>query len=109
MSRSFDELVARADRAAQRALGGEIVTYTPTVGPPVTPTGMFDENFVLAKGEAEAGVAVSGTAVFLRLADLPSDPRVDKTSTLTIRGVVYKHVSRHPDDQGGIVLFLRKA
>lgn len=105
---TFAELVAGADRAAQAALGGETVTYAPTVGATVPVTGIFDEQYVLSKGTAEAGVEVLGPAVFLRLEDLPADPRdEDEEPTLTIRGDVYRVVERRPDGMGGIVLALR--
>lgn len=108
---SFSALVAAADRAAQSALGGETVTYTPTVGAPppaaVQVTGIFDEQYVLAKGSAEAAVETLGPAVFLRLEDLPTDPRDDEP-TLTIRGVVYRVRERPTDGMGGIVLGLRR-
>lgn len=105
---SFSALVAAADRAAQAALGGETVTYAPEVGDPVEVTGIFDENYVLAKGSAEAGVEALGPAVFFRLEDLPVDPEDDEP-TLTIRSVSYSVVERRPDGMGGIVLALRRA
>ncbi len=104
---SFHELVAQADRAAQARLGGELVTYKPQSGPAVEVTGMFDEQYVLAKGTAEAGVETLGLAVFLRLEDLPTHPKDDKP-TLTIRGVDYRVTERRPDGIGGIVLALRR-
>lgn len=69
--------------------------------------GIFDEQYVLAKGDAEAGVEARGPAVFFRLADLPDDPE-DDDPTLTIRGVDYRVVERRPDGMGGVVLALRK-
>lgn len=106
---SFDELVADADRAVQAALGGETITYAPLVGAPADVVGMFDENYVLVKGDAEAGVETIGPAVFVRLEDLPEDPRdADADPTLTIRGVAYRATERRPDGVGGIVLALRR-
>ncbi len=109
---SFSALVAAADRAAQAALGGETVTYTPTVGAPppaaVQVTGIFDEQYVLAKGSAEAGVEALGPAVFLRLEDLPTDPEDDEPA-ITIRSVDYRVIERRPDGIGGIVLALRRS
>ncbi|MGN6105197.1 MAG: head-tail joining protein [Kofleriaceae bacterium] len=104
---SFDELVAETDRAALSDLGGETVTYTPEVGSPVPVTGMFDEQYVLAKGTAEAGVEATGPAVFLRLEDLPVHPDDDEP-TLTIKSVDYRVIERRPDGMGGIVLALRR-
>lgn len=109
---SFSDLVAAADRAAQAALGGEAVTYTPTVGAPppaaVQVTGIFDEKYVLAVGSADTGVETIGPAVFLRLEDLPVDPEDDEP-TLTIRGVDYRVHARPRDGMGGIVLALRRS
>lgn len=105
---TFAELVAGVDRTCQEQLGGEVVTYAPAeVGPPVPVTGIFDLQYVLAKGTAEAGVEVLGPAVFFRLEDLPVDPEDDEP-TLTIRGLDYRVIERRPDDMGGIVLALRR-
>lgn len=103
---SFDELVRRADRAVQRVLGSVVVTYAPLVGAPVPVTGMFDEQYVLAKGDAHAGVEALGPAVFFRLEDLPVDPENDEP-TLTIGGLHYRVIERKPAGMGGIVLVLR--
>lgn len=104
---SFADLVAAADRAAQSALGGESVIYRPSVEAAVEVTGIFDEQYVLAKGTAEAGVESVGPAVFFRLEDLPVDPDEDEP-TLEIRGVEYRVIERRPDGVGGIVLGLRR-
>jgi hypothetical protein len=105
---AFAELVAGVDRAAQDHLGGEVVTYTPQVGAPVPVTGIFSEEYILAKGTAEAGVETLGPSVFFRLEDLPEDPQdEDIEPTLTIRGDVYRVTERRPDGMGGIVLALR--
>lgn len=104
---SFAALIAQVDRAAQSALGGEFVTYASTVGPPVPVIGIFDEEFVLANGDAQAGVEASGPAVFFRLEDLPMDPEDDEP-TLTIRGVNYRVIERRADGLGGIVLAVRR-
>lgn len=106
---TFTDLVARVDRAAQTMLGGELVTYAPAVGAPVQVTGIFDANYVLAKGSiGNAGVEATSPAVFLRLEDLPVDPE-DDDPVLTIRSLDYKVHERLPDDMGGIVLALRRA
>ena len=104
---SFEDLVAAADRAAQAALGGETVTYAPEVGDPVPVTGIFDENYVLAKSSGEAGVVTLGPAVSLLLADLPIDPKDDEP-TLTIRGVEYRVSNEVARSMGNIVLALRR-
>lgn len=104
---TFGDLVEQTDRVVQSALGGEVVTYTPESGPPYPITGVFDEQYVLAKGDALAGVEAVGPAIFFRVEDLPSDPEEDDP-VLTIRGVDYRVVERRPDGIGGIVLPLRR-
>lgn len=104
---SFADLIGRADRAAQSALGGEPVMYQPDGEQAVEVTGIFDEQYVLAKGSADAGVEALSPAVFLRLEDLPTNPEDDEP-TLTIRGVIYRVTERRPDGLGGIVLALRR-
>jgi hypothetical protein len=103
---TFADLVADIDRAAQAELGGEPVIYRPAVGDEVQPIGIFDAQYVLAQGDAEAGVEAAGPAVFLRLSDLPVDPELDEP-TLTIDGIGYRVTARKPDGIGGIVLLLR--
>ncbi len=107
MPTPFESLVLAADRAAQKSLGGVPVTYDPQAGAPVVVTGIFDEQYVLSKGGAEAGVETTGPAVFLRLADLPTDPEDDEP-TITIAAVNYRVIERRPDGLGGIVLGLRR-
>lgn len=102
----FSELLAQTDRAMFAAFG-EPVTYAPQSGSPVQVTGIFDERFVLAKGDAQAGVEATAPAVFFRFEDLPVDPEDDEPR-LTIRGIVYRVTERMPDGMGGIVLALRK-
>jgi predicted RecA/RadA family phage recombinase len=62
------------------------------------------------EGRRGAGVTALGPAVFLRLEDLPENPRT-KTSRpiLTIRGVVLSRDRARPDGMGGIVLALRRS
>lgn len=112
----YADLVAKADRVALRELGGEPVTYAPQVGAPVVVTGIFDAQYVLAKGSAEAGVEMRVPAVFLRLEDLPTDPEQDDP-TITIGAAPgrtaslvgnYRVREHEPDGMGGIVLGLHK-
>lgn len=104
---SFDELVAAADRVVQRELGSATFTYKTAEGATFPDlVGMFDEQYVLAKGSAEAGVETLGPAIFVRLEDLPEVPEDDEP-TLTIGGVDYRVIERRPDGIGGIVLVLR--
>lgn len=104
---AFTDLILGVDRAAQTILGGETITYQPTAGGSVNIVGIFDAQYVLVKGSAEAGVEALGPAVFFRFSDLPVDPE-DDDPILTIRSVTYRVIERRPDDMGGIVLALRK-
>jgi hypothetical protein len=110
---SFANLIARVDRIAMDVFGDKdangdpvSITYAPAVGASVPVIGIFDEQYVLAKGTAYAGVEALGPAVFLRLEDLPLDPE-DDDPVITIRGNEYSVVERRPDGLGGIVLVLR--
>lgn len=107
---SFSDLLEVVDRAALRVFGEpEPIIYTPDGEDPVELTGIFDLQYVLAKGGlAEAGVEAVGPAAFFRLSDLPVDPEDDEP-TLTIRGVDYIVIERRPDGLGGIVFGLRRS
>lgn len=104
---AWDTLLAAADRAAVQHLGGP-VRYTPASGPPVDVTGIFDAAYVTAAAGGQVGVGSSGPAVFLVLADLPTDPE-DDDPTITVAGKSYR-VKGAPekDGTGGVVLRLRK-
>lgn len=103
----FADLVAAADRAVQDKLGGEPVFYQPEAGAAAVAVGVFDEVYILAKGDPEAGVETVGPAVFFRLEDLPTNPEDDEP-ILTIRTVTYRVIERRPDGLGGVLLVLRK-
>lgn len=105
---SFADLMAAADSTVIRLLGEPVpVTYTPQGGAAVQVTGIFDEQYVLAKGSAHAGVEAAMPAVFFQLSALPGDPEVDKP-TLIIGGVNYRVRERLGAGMGGILLGLRK-
>jgi len=104
---AFEDLVARADRAAQVHLGGTPVVYQPASGPAVTVTGLFDEQGVAVDTAGEGDVELLGPSVWLRLEDLPTDPKVDNPR-LTIKGKTYKVKARMPDGTGGIRLGLHR-
>ena len=79
-------------------------------------TGIFDAPFELVKGSPDFGVEATGPSVWFRRSDLPADPETD-TPTITIGAApnrpasltgAYSVVGREPDDEGGIVLRLRK-
>lgn len=83
------------------------IIYRPSDGAPVTVSGIFDASYVLARGDAESGVEALVPAVFLKLADLPSDPEIDDP-ILTIAGITYRVRERRPAGFGKIVLALRR-
>jgi hypothetical protein len=104
---SFADLIEAVDRVAMDVFGEVVpVVYAPSIGTPANVTGIFDENYVLAKGSADSGVEVSGPAAFFRLEDLPDVPE-DDDPMLTIRSIEYRVIERRPDGLGGIVLVLR--
>lgn len=107
---SYDDLVRHSDRMVQSVLGGEVVTYASSVGSPIPVTGMFDSNYVLAKGDSLSGVEATVPAVSFRLEDLPIDPELepDGFPTLTIRGESYRVIERRPDGMGLVVLVVRR-
>jgi hypothetical protein len=100
----FDALLAVADQATVKHLGGP-VTYTPGTGPAVEVTGIFDATYQLAQA-GQPGVSSSGPAVFFRLADLPSDPVTDTKATVTVGGRLYTQAEAKPDGKGGVLIRL---
>jgi hypothetical protein len=124
---SFRELVEQMDRAVMSVFGDpkpgepEAIVYTPTVGPPVEVSGIFDENHALSRNERGDPVAATvRPVVFVQFEDLPVDAPLDPIDfanptgppapvpRVTIRGLVY-HVSwRLPDGMGGVMLVLSR-
>jgi len=103
---AFPDLLAGADRAALTVLGGPVV-YAAQYGAPVAVRGVFDAAYV--RTDALLGSASgSGPAVFLRLADLPSDPAIDVDPTVTVAGVEYRVRETRKDGMGGVVLLLNE-
>ena len=96
----FTDLLATADRAVRKHLGGSI-TYAPGVGSPVTVDGVFDAAYVIAES-GETGVST----VFLTLDDLPSNPDTDLSATVTVSGTTYSIRETKPDGQGGVLILL---
>lgn len=103
----FAELVAGIDRATLATLGGEAIVYAPTVGDPVTVTGIFDSGFN-PNLYGFAGEERYNPNVFFVVADLPADPDTDEP-TITVRGTDYKVRERVRDGLGGIRLNLYEA
>ncbi len=103
----FKAILAVGDQVV-RGILGESVTYSPTAGDPVEVDGVFDAAY--EKVEAgEAGISSYGPAVFLSLADLPSNPGTDLTATVTVDGTEYTIHETKPDGQGGVALLLHLA
>lgn len=102
----FDEHIAAMDGVIITSRLAMNLLYKPASGPAVPVRGIFDANYELAKGNAEAGVSVLAPAVFLRKADLPTDPELDDP-ILTISGKDYRVVEVQPDSLTGVVLVLK--
>lgn len=107
MADVFAGLLAMVDRPLLGNLGGT-VTYSPAVGAPVDVVGIFDQQYQRID-LGTAGVSSTGPAVFLTLADLPSNPDTDTAATVTIAGVTYLFHEVQPDGLGGVVLLLHLA
>lgn len=105
----FSSHLAAADRAIQKHLGGA-VTYTPSRGATVPVTGIFDAAYVRAD-VGQAGVSTTGPAVFLVLADLPTNPEEEDLELLriTVDAVKYRVREAQPDGMGGVLLHLYRA
>jgi hypothetical protein len=103
---SFSALLASADKAALAILGGS-VTYAPSAGAPVTVRGVFDAAYVRVDA-GQAGISSSGPAVFLRLADLPTDPE-DDAAMVTVDAVQFRVRECQKDGLGGVLLLLHRA
>jgi hypothetical protein len=100
----FAAHLARADAAAVDHLGS-VASYTPEGGEAVEVQGIFDAAYVLVDPGAGPGVSSCGPALFVRMADLPSDPREDEPS-IEVAGVQYRVKEVRPDGQGGVLLLL---
>lgn len=100
----FDAHLAVVDRHALAVLGGP-VTYTPGLGAPASVTGIFDAVYQLADAGPQ-GVSSAGPAVFLMLADLPTDPQTDTAATVTVNGGTYKQAEVKKDGKGGVLIRL---
>jgi hypothetical protein len=99
----FLTLLALGDKRARLILG-ELVTYSPSVGMPVTVNGIFDLHASVVD-VGEVGIDTAHPRVFLTLSDLPSDPITDTASTFTVRGVVYNQWRCEADGEGGVYIW----
>jgi hypothetical protein len=103
---SFDTLLAQVTGTVREILGGTI-TYAPSVGDSEDVIGIFDSAYVRIDA-GEAGMSSTGPAVFLTLADLPSDPETDYTATITVSSVSYTIREVQKDGKGGVTIFLHR-
>lgn len=103
---SFATLLAASDGAVLQHLGGP-VTYAPSVGAAVAVTGIFDAAYVPVSAGGQVSVSSSGPAVFLRLADLPSDPAEDEP-TITVDARTYRVTEVQKDGVGNVLLLLHR-
>lgn len=101
----FHDEIAAVTRAALSSKLGDPVTYTPSVGSAVDVSGFFDETYTQIN-LGEVGVSSTGPAVFLMLADLPSDPETDAGATVTFASKVYTITEARPVGAGGVLLRL---
>ncbi len=106
---TFPSLLAAADRAALAHLGGA-VRYVPFARDPVDVRGVFDNTDANATVQGQE-VMSSGPKVFLRLADLPTDPDTEQKGFphLVIDGVEYSTRDIAKDGMGGVMLSLNEA
>lgn len=100
-------LLAQVDAAVLESPLAEEVTYTSGTGTAVYPRGVFDALYVKAD-VGEVGVSSAGPALFLRLADLSSDPETDLSAQVTVDGTEYMWREVQPDGQGGVLLLLHE-
>ena len=96
----FDDIAQNVIDAVNTALGKDI-TYTPSVGSPVSIKGIFDNQFV----DIEGIVSVKPT-LRISLADLASAPT--KNDAVTISSVTYSILESRVDGFGGTTLILQK-
>lgn len=85
----------------------EEVTYTSGAGVVVHPRGVFDAAYVKVDA-GEVGVSSAGPAVFLRFADLSSDPEQDTAAVVAVGAQGYRIREVQPDGQGGVLLLLHE-
>jgi Phage Head-Tail Attachment len=105
---AFADLMAVGDRSV-RGILGESITYTPGASAGVVVSGIFSEQYTRVDPGGNPGVSSTGPAVFLTLADLPSDPRTDIAARVTVGGVVYAIHEVQPDGLGAVHLLLHRA
>ncbi len=104
---TFSQLVSNMDGACSALLGAPL-KYKPASGPEVEVPGIFDENYIDVKASTEHGFNTVGPAAFFRLADLPTDPRLDDPTITAPNGKKYTVKAVMPDSMGAVVITLTK-
>ncbi|HEX7127295.1 MAG TPA: hypothetical protein VF406_16175 [Thermodesulfobacteriota bacterium] len=103
---------AAAQRVGDRAflaVMGEPVVYWASYGEPTTVTAYFESPYNRVE-VGEAGVQSAAPAVWVRLADLPTDPEADQRGARIERaGLVYRIAEVEKDGVGGVRLRLHRA
>lgn len=105
---AFPDLVAGIDRAAQRTLGGVVVTWRSDTWGDREVKGMFDEAYVLVDAGGQAGVEQVGPVFFCRAADLSREVSEDLDARLVLGDRQYRVIERQPDGMGGVRLLLHR-
>jgi hypothetical protein len=102
----FPSLLAAADGAALNALGGAI-RYVPSMAATVDVRGVFDNADANATVQGQE-VNSSGPRLFLRVADLTSDPATEPKGypRFIIGATTYSARNVAKDGQGGVLLEL---
>lgn len=85
---------------------GTDVTYTPSVGDPVTVKGVFSNGYIEVPLGNGVATATSGPTLGVKLDDLPVAP--SQATRITIGGVTYRINHSEEDGQGGALLILSK-
>ena len=84
----------------------QLIRYLSVLGS-VDVEGIFDRRYMFVPA-GTAGVADYAPAVFLRLADLPSNPLVDASARIAVGGNEYVIVEPQVDETGGVLLILHR-
>lgn len=105
---SFGELLGSLDaRVFERLSGGESIAYRTSALRMTSIRGIFDAVYQ-PLGGGELQVMSSGPAVFVRLEDLPTDPREDRGARVIVDGTHYQIREVQPDGRGGALLLLHE-
>lgn len=100
-------LLAQMNAAVLASPLAQEVAYTSGAGAVASVRGVFDARYTKVDA-GEVGVSSAGPAVFVRLADLSSDPEADLDARVTVDGQEYTVREVQPDGQGAVVLLLHE-